>query len=702
MSSLFEQNQLQHEKSPYLQLHAQDPVHWAAWGEHPLAKAKSEQKLILLSIGYLSCHWCHVMAVESFRDLEFAKLVNTEFVPILVDREERPDLDQYFMQVCRSLLDGSGGWPLNVILTPDAVPVFACIYLPRNSKAGGPGFYDILQKYSQFWKSDCEKVKTKGQQILEKIKKEISRSQGDLLQKEVLHTAVSNLRNEYDSQFGGFGPEPKFIMPHRLLFLLNRYRRTGEADLLEMVKKTCDVMRRGGVYDQVGFGIHRYSTDIFWFEPHFEKMVYDQAGLIQVYTNLWELTGKLPYAQTTEELVAYLAREMINSHGCFVAAEDADSEGKDGQFFLWTSREIMEVLGDRAGEQFCQVFGITSKGNFRLGADGNGLNILARKESFAVLSKTLGTSEHILRQEIAFAVKKLFARRQQRQAPEKDSLVITAWNGLVISSLAKAGHSFDQKTWVAMAERASAFFSDQLTSNGKLSHSYLNGSGNINAFASDYVFLAKGYLDLYSANLQSKWLAESINLFNICLGLFWDEQEGGLLEKTSEPFSGTYAMKSLDERDLPSVNAIALELCCWFAFITGDQMWQDYADSLVQSLGRLVEPTPQQHPAFLISYSRYIEPLRKVVISGEKGAADTTALLNAARKTYAPETIVMFRPADINDDVLCELSPLLADMHSVNGRTAAYICDSNGCYAPLTEPAELQQELAKTPSLPRK
>lgn len=702
MSSLFDQNQLQHEKSPYLQLHSQDPIHWAAWGEKPLAKAKSEQKLIFLSIGYLACHWCHVMTDESFRDPEFARLVNTEFVPILVDREERPDLDQYFLQVCRSLLDGSGGWPLNVVLTPEAVPVFACIYLPRNSRAGGPGFYDVLNKYSQLWKNDCEKVKKNGQQILEKIKKEVLHSQGDLLQKEVLHIAVSNLRSEYDAQFGGFGPEPKFIMPHRLLFLLNRYRRTDEADLLEMVKKTCDAMRRGGIYDQLGSGIHRYSTDIFWFEPHFEKMTYDQAGLIQVCSSLFKLTGKSLYARTTEELVAYLVREMIDSFGCFAAAEDADSEGRDGQFFLWTRLEIMEILGDRVGEQFCQVFGVTSKGNFRLGADGKGLNILARKESFAVLSKIFGTSENLLRQEITFAANKLFARRQQRPAPDKDSLVITSWNGLIISSLAEAGQCFGQKEWVAMADRAAAFFSDQLKSNGVLSHSYLNGSGNINAFSSDYVFLAKGYLDLYRTNLQTKWLAESINLFKVCLGLFWDEQEGGLLEKTSEPFSATFAMRSMDERDLPSVNAIALELCCWFAFISGDQEWQDYADSLVKTLGRYVERIPEQHPAFLIGYSRYVEPIRKVVIAGEKDAVDTIALLNAARKFYAPETIVMLRSVGVKDDILCELFPLLDDMHPVKGRAAAYVCDSGGCYAPFTDPMELQQELVKAPVFPMK
>jgi len=393
---------------------------------------------------------------------------------------------------------------------------------------------------------------------------------------------------------------------------------------------------------------------------------------------------------------------MTDNLGCFAAAEDADSEGRDGQFFLWTRLQIMEILGDRAGEQFCRVFGVTSKGNFRFGADGNGLNILARKESFAVLSKTLGTTEHLLRQEITFAAKKLFERRQQRPAPDKDSLVITSWNGLIISSLAEAGQCFEQKTWVAMADRTAAFFSDQLKSNGILSHSYLNGSGSIKAFASDYVFLAKGYLDLYRANLQTKWLVESINLFKICLSLFWDEQEGGLLEKTSESFSATFAMKSMDERDLPSLNAIALELCCWFAFISGGPEWQDYADSLVKTLGRYVECIPEQHPAFLISYSRYVEPIRKVVIVGEKDGADTLALLNAGRKSYAPETIVMLRSVDINDDILCELFPLLADMHPVNGKAAAYLCDSGGCYAPLTDPAELQLEIAKIPALPIK
>ena len=519
-------NRLIFEKSPYLLEHAYNPVDWFPWGPEAFEKAKKENKLVFLSVGYSTCHWCHVMKRESFDNHDVARMINKNFVSIKVDKEERPDIDNLYMTVCQ-MISGNCGWPLTVIMTPDKKPFFAGTYFPKETRAGHIGMMELIPRLEELWVTRPENILKSADEITDKLKR-LRFSEGEELGEEALKLAYQQLAQVFDDESGGFHKAPKFPTPHNLFFLLRCCHRTGDRKALQMVERTLRFMRRGGIYDHVGFGFHRYSTDAKWLVPHFEKMLYDQALITVAYVEAYQSTNKQEYKETAMEILEYVLRDMSSPEGGFYSAEDAESEGEEGKFYVWTASEIRKALGKEA-DFAIKVFNVETDGNF---ADVSGAkigsNILYMKRSIADLAYDLKISEQDIRKQMESIRQQLFSMRTKRLRPHKDDKILAGWNGLMVAALAKAAQAFDESKYAEAAKKATDFILGSLRrQDGRLLHMYRGGQTSVTAYADDYAFLIWGLIELYEATFDAHYLQIAIELNRDFLVHFWDDEGGG-------------------------------------------------------------------------------------------------------------------------------------------------------------------------------
>lgn len=593
-------NRLIHEKSPYLLQHAHNPVDWHPWGEEAFALAKSADKPVFLSVGYATCHWCHVMERESFENPEAAAALNATFVCIKVDREERPDIDAVYMAACH-LLSGRGGWPLTVLLTPDRQPFFAGTYLPLRSRFGHPGVVDLSGQISAMWQSNRGKVLDAVAQIAPYLSKSFLYRSASTLDDSPMQAAHAEIIRRFDPQFGGFEPAPKFPSPHRLLFLLRQYERNGNAETLNMVETTLIRMRSGGIWDHVGFGFHRYSTDQQWLLPHFEKMLYDQALMALACTETFRLTRNAYFSQIAEDIFTYVLRDMTSGTGAFFTAEDADSEGEEGRFYVWSIDEFRRILGNLS-PRWEKLLHVAAGGNFHDEAtrQPSGLNILHTGISLSDWARQLNVPETDLATEWEEVRSRLFAVRTQRVYPLKDDKVLTDWNGLMIAALSTAARILNQPAYTESAARAASFVLTHLRDkDGRLFHRYRDGQVGIMGYADDYAWMIFGLLSLHRADGDSRWLTEAIRFQEILDADYLDRDAGGYFMNRN-PDELPARPKELYDGAMPSANSVLLVNLISLCDITQDKTWRERAVHLARSFFGTVSTQPSAHTFFLL------------------------------------------------------------------------------------------------------
>ncbi len=680
-------NRLIHESSPYLLQHAHNPVDWYPWGEEAFARARKENKPIFLSIGYSTCHWCHVMEAEVFSDPEAAELINRTFVPIKVDREERPDIDQVYMTVSQ-LMTGSGGWPLNVFLTPDKKPFFVATYIPKHSGFGRIGITELVPKVETAWKEQREQINNSADQITDALKR-VNDSSGDKgkFTSTTLEEAYQQLAAEYDPTHGGFGRNRKFPMPQNLRYLLRYWKHTGDKAAMDIIEHTLDVMRRGGVYDHVGYGFHRYATDQAWKLPHFEKMLYDQALIAMAYLEAYAATGKSIYAETAREIFTYVLRDMRTPEGVFYSAEDADSAGEEGLFYLWTKAEIDRVLDKKTARLFSQIYQVEAKGNFEDEASGKktGRNIFFINSSWPELAIQTGISEVKLKQAMDKARLKLLALRSKRVRPLRDEKVLTDWNGLMIAALAMGARILQEPAYAETANRAADFILGTMRKKkGELLHHWYKGQAGIEAKLDDYAFLVWGLLELYQADFDPVRLATAMKLNDIMIRNFEDGEKGGFFLTAYDAETLLVRPRDVFDGALPSGNAVALLNILRLARLTSSADMEKKAQKTAAAFVGAVSKTPSAFAHFMMGMDFALSKGYEIVIVGDPEAADTRAMLEAIQPRFLPNTVVLLRPND-NHAALDKLAPFTRAQKPINGKATAYVCRGFACNAPTTD-----------------
>ena len=692
-------NRLQHEKSPYLLQHEHNPVDWYPWGDAAFNKAQKENKPIFLSIGYATCHWCHVMEHESFEDQAVADLLNRDYICIKVDREERPDIDQVYMDVC-TRTTGSGGWPLTIFMTPDKQPFFAGTYIPKETRMNRPGLIDYLPLIATRWQEKPEELLDRAQQIISALQENITKeAQHAAVKADIFTRTTEQLVQRFDPEYGGFGEAPKFPSPHNLAYLLRRHRHTGNEKLLQIVKKTLQSMRQGGLFDQVGFGFHRYSTDRQWLVPHFEKMLYDQAGLASVYLEAYQVTNDESFAQTAREIFTYVLRDLTGVHGGFFSAQDADSEGEEGLFYLWSTEEVRSVLGDDAAGDFSEIFNLTSSGNYldEMVQQKTGKNIPHLNNNLERVAKAKDISSTQLEKQIEENRGKLFANRQLRIPPLTDDKVLTAWNGMMISSFAEGGRILEDSTYITAAETAADFILTTLREpDGGLLRRYREGDAAISAFAEDYAFLAKGLLDLYRATFKPERLQQAIELTEQMTTLFFDSQSGLLYETAETNIELFVRPKNLFDGAHPSTNSIGLQLFARLNLLTGETIWRDRAEALLIGLSPYFKSYPAGFTCALQGAALLLEPTREIVLAGKLKSAEMKDMVQVINQIFAPETEVIQIENEENGTI-SKLAPFTQYMSRPEIPVAAYICQNFSCQKPITKAEELATQLKEGP-----
>lgn len=687
-------NRLAREKSPYLLQHANNPVDWFAWGDEAFETAAREDKPIFLSIGYSTCHWCHVMEKETFENEEAARLMNEAFVSIKVDREERPDIDHLYMTVC-NLMTGNGGWPLNIVMTPDKRPFFAGTYIPRESRWGRIGMMDLAPRIRDLWRTHREEVLGSAERVTAALGNLREDQHGEPLDADVARAAYEQLWERFDPRRGGFGSAPKFPTAHNFLFLLRYHRRTAAERGLAMVEKTLDEMRKGGIYDHVGFGFHRYSTDERWLVPHFEKMLYDQAMLAMAYTEAYQATGKKLYAKTVDEIFTYVLRDMTNAEGGFYSAEDADSEGEEGKFYVWRLAELRDALEKEDAGFAAAIFGVKPEGNYHDEATGRitGTNILHLSKSVEEIAEEHALSVHETEERLGRIRKRLFAYREQRVRPHRDDKVLTDWNGLMIAAFAKAAAVFDRPDYAVAAERAADFiFLKMRSADGRVLHRYREGEASIPAYLDDYAFLIWGLIELYEATFDLRWLHDAIALNQEFLERFWDERTGGFFFTPDDGEKLLLRKKESYDGAVPSGNSVAALNLLRLGRITGDTSLEAKADELGRAFAGTIRQFPSAYTQFLAALEFALGPSFEVVIAGNPDAVDTRALVHALRSAFIPNKTVLLRHEGIAAE-LAALAPYTAGHVEIDGRATAYVCSRFACEEPVTDPETMLHQL---------
>jgi uncharacterized protein len=702
-------NRLAHEKSPYLLQHAHNPVDWYPWGEEAFEKARRENKPIFLSVGYSTCHWCHVMAHESFEDEKVAAIMNREFVNIKVDREERPDVDRVYMTFVQATT-GGGGWPMSVWLTPDLKPFVGGTYFPPEDRYGQPAFKSVLERIAAAWKQDHDKIVEQGNKIVDALRESQGAAVDGKIDGSVLDAAFKQLDRSYDSKEGGFSNAPKFPRPATLNFLTRFYARDPKSDAskraLDMTLFTLRKMAAGGIHDHIGGGFHRYSVDRYWHVPHFEKMLYDQAQLAVAYLDAFQITKDKQYEAVARDILDYVARDMTSKESGFFSAEDADSpvvagtgdpghsKTAEGAFYVWTEKEIDDALGD-AAEIFDFHYGVQPHGNAPEGSDPQdefrGKNILIERHTIAETAERFKRSDQEIREALAKGREKLFAIRVKRPRPHLDDKIIAAWNGLMISAYARAAQVLDDPRYLEIATRAANFLMAHLyDSSGKILYrNYRGGRSEVEGFADDYAFVIEGLLDLYEASFNVEWLKLAVELQGTQDRLFYDEKNGGYFSTSGKDESVFLRMKDDNDGAEPAASSVAALNLRRLSQIRNDQSMSERARKTIAAFTTTLSHFPSAMPQMLVALNYSLGTPRQIVIAGKKDVPETKALLNEAHRYFLPRTIVILAEGGEGQKYLGEKNEAIRAMSPVDGKPVAYVCQNFTCKAPVTDPKKL-------------
>ena len=724
-------NRLAGEKSPYLLQHAHNPVDWYPWGEEAFAKARRENKPIFLSIGYSTCHWCHVMAHESFESEEIAAVMNREFVNIKVDREERPDVDRVYMTFVQATT-GGGGWPMSVWLTPNLQPFVGGTYFPPLPRHGQPAFGQVLERIASSWKANHDKIVEQGEKIVDALREaQTTQSNADgTLDAKVLEAACEQIARGYDAQDGGFGSAPKFPRPVTFYFLTRFHARNRSVGLqpmsvhrqdadatgkhaLEMVLFTLRKMAAGGMHDHLGGGFHRYAVDRSWHVPHFEKMLYDQAQLAVAYLEAFQITREAELEAVVRDILDYVARDMTSKEGGFFSAEDADSvvpgaaanprghaESAEGAFYVWTKKEIDSALGD-AAEIFDFHYGVQPNGNAPPGSDPqhefDGKNILIQRHTVAETTKHFKKSENEVRQSLARSRKKLFSIRAKRPRPHLDDKNVTAWNGLMVSAYARAAQTLEEPRYLASAVRAASFVHANLWDQSRqiLFRSYRQGRGGVEGFADDYAFVIQGFLDLYEASFDLQWLKFAVELQETQDRIFLDQKNGGYFSTSGQDKSVVLRMKDDNDSAEPASSSVAALNLLRLAQIRDSKEWRERAEKTIDAFRATLSKFPSAMPQMLVALDYSLSKPQQIVIAGKPEAWETKALLAEVHRHFLPHAILLLADGGNGQEYLGEQNEALRAMSIIDGKPAAYVCENFTCKAPITDPKQLGALLSK-------
>jgi len=683
-------NRLASETSPYLLQHAHNPVDWYPWGDEAFARARAEDKPILLSVGYAACHWCHVMERECFENPEIAALMNELFVCIKVDREERPDVDAIYMAAVQAMT-GRGGWPLTVFLTPDGRPFYGGTYYPPEDRHGMPGFPRVLRAVAQAYRERREEVLQNAGALTEHLESaQRYAAPVAMLEPALLDRAAQGLKEQYDTRFGGFGGAPKFPPAMALEFLLRYWRRSGDAQALHMVEGTLTAMAAGGIYDQIGGGFHRYSVDAYWLVPHFEKMLYDNALLARIYLLAWQATGNARFRRTAEETLGWVLREMTHPRGGFYSTLDADSEGEEGKFYLWTPAEVTAVLGPEAGARFCRFYDVTENGNFE------GKNILHESMTLASAAVAFGMDEAAVAAELEQGRQALLAARAARVRPALDDKVLTAWNGLMLRALAEAARVLERDDYLIAAERNAEFVLTEMRRGNRLLRSWRDrgdgqGEAKIAGFLDDHAAYLDGLIALYEASFEPRWLAEARSLAEALLAAFWDDAAGVFYDTPADGERLLVRPRDIFDNATPSGTSLACDALQRLAALTGEERYAEIARRAMAPLAAVAAQHPTGFGRLLCAIDWALADVKEIAIVGAPDDPATCALLRAVFAPYLPHKVVA--GAAPGDPDAAAATPLLQDRGLVDGRPSAYVCERFVCQAPVTDPAALRAQL---------
>lgn len=687
-------NRLIDEKSPYLLQHAYNPVAWYPWGEEAFLKAKQEDKPVFLSIGYSTCHWCHVMERESFEDPMVASLLNTNFVPVKVDREERPDIDSIYMAVCQ-MIAGSGGWPLTVILKPDKKPFFAGTYFPRETRYGRTGLIDLLNKVTSLWNDRRNEIEASAEQITRSLNETPESKEQAAISTSLLDEAFNQFNERYDSLHGGFGSSPKFPSPHNIMFLLHYFVNTGEAKALEMAELTLISMRLGGIYDHLGDGFHRYSTDEEWRLPHFEKMLYDQAMLIYAYAEAMKITGNSFYSDVIAGIFSYLKRELRSPEGGYFSAEDADSEGEEGKFYVWTLEELKMLLGDEL-EEFQTIFPVDEHGNFvdRVRGGFTGENVIYLPEPLETMASGMNIELHRLAEKVEYFKGKLLEERVKRIRPHLDDKILTDWNGLLMAALARAGRYTKNQEYIDEAVSISGFIESKLKVNGHLLHRYRDGEAGIAGFLDDYAFYSLGLIELYKATFDAQYLELADSYTGVLLHLFIDKKRGGFYFSSEKAEVLPARWKDVYDGAIPSGNSAMLKVLLSLYHYTGNDEYFTATNGLIKAFYPNIEKVPFAHSFFLTGLEPLLYRSYELVIAGERENPEImAAMVELAKPAYSNVSVIL-KDAQ-NSEKIETIAPFTAEMTAGENGCFFYLCSNSVCELPVPTAKELFFKMEK-------
>lgn len=680
-------NRLIKEKSPYLLQHAYNPVDWYPWGEEAFEKARKEDKLVFLSVGYSTCHWCHVMERESFENKEVAEILNRDYVAIKVDREERPDVDHIYMKACQ-LLTGRGGWPLTVLMVENKKPFFAGTYFPKNNQYGRIGLIELLTKITKEWKSNRNSL-LEHSDVLTKALQETSLESGiGELGEELLHRAYENLEDSFDVVYGGFGESLKFPTPHNLMFLMRYYHKMKKMEALQMVEKTISSMHAGGIYDHIGYGFARYSTDEKWLVPHFEKMLYDNALCIIAYAEAYQCTGKLEYATVVEEIIEYVRRDMTDELGGFYSAVDADSEGIEGKFYVFSKHEVLEVLGETEGELFCSYYNITEQGNFM--EQQNVINSIGHDiDDFAIEHRLVKDDFiELLKQ----GRKKIFALRKKRIHPYKDDKILTSWNALMIVALSVAARALQNKEYEKMAKKALGFIYAKLFRGNRLLARYREKEAEILAYIDDYAFLLWALVEQYETTYEPEYLTKAKVLAGQMKKLFYDDEQGGFFFTGIDGETLLMRHKEVYDGAIPSGNSVAALALQKLAALTEGKEYEKIAKSVLEAVAKEVDQNPEAYTFYLMALDYQLTPPQKLVIAGDIYDEKLQSILRQIQRRFLPYIAVLVNAVDKENEIKSIL-PHIGDKLPIEKKPTAYLCKDFHCLPPITDGYVLEEKL---------
>ncbi len=679
-------NRLAKETSPYLLQHKDNPVDWYPWGEEALKRAREEDKPVLLSVGYSACHWCHVMERESFEDDETARMMNEHFVNVKVDREERPDIDSIYMAAVQALTH-HGGWPMTVFLTPDGAPFYGGTYFPPTPSRGMPSFQQLLLSVVDAYKNRREEVLQNAQAISDYLQASTAAvmPEAESAGTELLDRAAASLLSQLDRRFGGFGSAPKFPQAMNLEVLLRHFHRTGERSALDGVELTCRQMANGGIYDQLGGGFSRYSVDAYWLVPHFEKMLYDNALLSRLYLETYQATGDPFYRRIAEETLDYVLRDMTSEEGGFYSAEDADSEGEEGKFYVWTPEDLEAVLDPDEASLAARYWDVTERGNFE------GKNILHVARPPEAVADEFGLSPEELWDRMTGIRAKLFAVREERVRPGRDEKILAAWNGLMLRSFALAARVTGREDYLEAAVKNATFILEKLKEDGRIHRSYKDGRARFNGYLEDYAMVADGLVALYEATFETRWLVEADALMDAVSELFWDEEKRVFYDTPADHEELVTRPRDIYDNATPSGTSVATEVLLKLALFLDRNDYRQRAEDVLQELAGGMEKVPGGFGRLLCALDFSASEPREVAIVGDQRAPDTRALLEAVYSGYLPNKVLAGRDPD--DDEAGGLIPLLAQRPARAGKATAYVCVQYACQTPTTDPGELTRQL---------